>query len=926
MVYNTPIMSFKNVENNIALKQIYDKFKELLDEDLYLKNNLQVIYEDDAFYIKLNNFNDITYTYNKTTRSVDAFDKKGNIINKISIVEPNADYKILMNNYKVSEDMFKGILDVNGEEDIVLQDLLVRATSKLYEVSDIAAKGTLLDRVDVETFVNFIESLPDTVKKGFDTEQFRHSTFFAQKLYNNFNLGDVVSRQSVNPHYSSSFIQNLINSTTYEASTRSVAYDYMDLLFSEDFKLKNLEIRNNPKALVNTLKENGYKLVLGVENKKGHIYIKDITPNTAGAAKVALNNDTVLNNAIVIPYNMYSAMVEQLEYNIYNSHVLKYLRPLIWQYKVWSLIGKIRVPVVNYIDSTIKEIGDTGSVYDTFKHQAKAIKNINEYNKIIKSITGLDAVNIKALEDAGVDVSQFLTDLVGKRKDAIKLCELYNEAYADLSKNINLLDEVNKRIGYTMNKAQAKSMKQAHTLRFTTDNVDFYFKYINTKMTKEEFYTLHEFFTDGPSGGMLKGWQEYYDSFSKTADKKTLYSHYVNFLNFMMKPNSDVERVVRLSEYLALLEQGYTTTSIYSKISKTHFDYSLSNNTLRAVELVKPFTTFRIKNLMYWVSVFEENPRLLMYITKFYNNNWNLDNINPQYNATSLALNYVTESGAINTGVQYQSEDEESKVTTKGLYIKASPSVFDALSILDKPLDTYGFIPPVRIGLELLDATLSDVPEHLIDRYLIENPDTVRLMAKKYIRNAVNSGFKDTNTFEELTYIYQAQHKGVGYLRAKQNIYDEACSGDYSKLKNIDTIKIPKGLIEVYGKRYNMLNQNQLEYTIKGAIKYSYENNIYSNFKNQTSVLEDILRLTPIGSTIYNYEKGIENFKETGNPLLFFSDLFGLYKQHSETNKSIKDNTKYFDKYLYRAPKSKKTYSKKSYKKKVYNIHIKYIN
>jgi hypothetical protein len=253
--------------------------------------------------------------------------------------------------------------------------------------------------------------------------------------------------------------------------------------------------------------------------------------------------------------------------------------------------------------------------------------------------------------------------------------------------------------------------------------------------------------------------------------------------------------------------------------------------------------------------------------------------------------------------------------------------------MLSKPLDTYGLLPPIREGIKLLETVLADVPEHLIDRYLIENPGTNRLAAKKYIRNAVNSGFTDTTTFEELTYIYQTQHKGIGYLRAKQNIYDEACEGDYRKLKDRNTIKVPKGLLEAYGKRYSMLEKSQLEYAIKSAIQYSYENNIYSKFKKQTSVLEDILAFTPIGGTVNNYIKGIENFKETGNPLLFFSDMFGLYKQAAEKNKTQPVKTsnnakKYYKKYLYRESKkaynkrkvyNKKTYPKKTYAKKYYN-------
>jgi hypothetical protein len=141
--------------------------------------------------------------------------------------------------------------------------------------------------------------------------------------------------------------------------------------------------------------------------------------------------------------------------------------------------------------------------------------------------------------------------------------------------------------------------------KITAETTKNYFDSIST-MSKEMYDFVHGFDVDGPSGGQITEFEQYFQHGAEYGN----YGMVIQAINAMMEPNKMIEQISRLAEYIWSIEKGMTSTKAYALIAKTHFDYAIKTDMQRLTELLFPFYTFTMNNIEFWMDAFDRVPAL----------------------------------------------------------------------------------------------------------------------------------------------------------------------------------------------------------------------------------------------------------------------------------------------------------------------------
>ena len=246
-----------------------------------------------------------------------------------------------------------------------------------------------------------------------------------------------------------------------------------------------------------------------------------------------------------------------------------------------------------------------------------------------------------------------------------------NESVAEVAKNqVDALYLLNK-----YNTASSEIIKLSQSKQITIQKaMEEYFS--NTPLLEAGMYKLlDDFLKDGPSAGMTKAWEEFFLENRLGSDAQTLWSEFVHYSSMLMSPNSMVEQINRLAEYLILIKKGYSNTKAFQVIADTHFDYALKTDFEKYLELIFPFYTFSKRNLEYWLDAVDRKPWLMRQIDNFMEPVWNFDS-------------YSKEEYARNRSLQYQITSGNIPLTSSGMTFKFSPSFMDAYNLLTNPVES----------------------------------------------------------------------------------------------------------------------------------------------------------------------------------------------------------------------------------------------
>ena len=509
-------------------------------------------------------------------------------------------------------------------------------------------------------------------------------------------LGDVESRFKHTDYNESDLIlttQKVIEELSGRVQAENV---YLHSLFNKDNPSNFAKLFDgySDKEIIEQLNNTPEFVVVTAQASKetpSGVVVKDIDVYDELACKIARES-----NAIVVTYETYLDMVNTFNFaKAKNSAFLKAWSKCMLVMKV----GHLSNPgtwLRNWIDATIKAAGDVGDVGDTARYQLTATKMIYEYNKILKVIntekrspyhskrevrTHWEAYAAASGTKLTYEEFTFLDEwmqngLSGGESTSMKALRKKQEAYEGINVGLKPTDG-NKNPLYNRN------LVEDLPVRFRDLGEAEVSKYINSvnfrdySISKERFMEIY----NNPELVLSTYEKNDFNAIAMDvirARARALEPAINKFsracstiFNAALSPMSLVEEIVRLGEYLALQDKGYTRNKILQTISASQFNYDLKTIRARKLENVFLYYTFEKSNMIYWLNQLSENPMMLRTLEIL----WGSLSWDPAYD-------YVTDEQDPfnNASLAYMMLNGGIPIGDKGLYLKTSPSFLSALN------------------------------------------------------------------------------------------------------------------------------------------------------------------------------------------------------------------------------------------------------
>ena len=509
-------------------------------------------------------------------------------------------------------------------------------------------------------------------------------------------LGDVESRFKHTDYNESDLIlttQKVIEELSGRVQAENV---YLHSLFNKDNPSNFAKLFDgySDKEIIEQLNNTPEFVVVTAQASKetpSGVVVKDIDVYDELACKIARES-----NAIVVTYETYLDMVNTFNFaKAKNSAFLKAWSKCMLVMKV----GHLSNPgtwLRNWIDATIKAAGDVGDVGNTARYQLTATKMIHEYNKILKVIntekrspyhskrevrTHWEAYAAASGTKLTYEEFTFLDEwmqngLSGGESTSMKALRKKQEAYEGINVGLKPTDG-NKNPLYNRN------LVEDLPVRFRDLGEAEVSKYINSvnfrnySISKERFMEIY----NNPELVLSTYEKNDFNAIAMDiirARARALEPAINKFsracstiFNAALSPMSLVEEIVRLGEYLALQDKGYTRNKILQTISASQFNYDLKTIRARKLENVFLYYTFEKSNMIYWLNQLSENPMMLRTLEIL----WGSLSWDPAYD-------YVTDEQDPfnNASLAYMMLNGGIPIGDKGLYLKTSPSFLSALN------------------------------------------------------------------------------------------------------------------------------------------------------------------------------------------------------------------------------------------------------
>ena len=509
-------------------------------------------------------------------------------------------------------------------------------------------------------------------------------------------LGDVESRFKHTDYNESDLIlttQKVIEELSGRVQAENV---YLHSLFNKDNPSNFAKLFDgySDKEIIEQLKNTPEFVVVSAQASKetpSGVVVKDIDVYDELACKIARES-----NAIVVTYETYLDMVNTFNFaKAKNSAFLKAWSKCMLVMKV----GHLSNPgtwLRNWIDATIKAAGDVGDVGNTARYQLTATKMIHEYNKILKVIntekrspyhskrevrTHWEAYAAASGTKLTYEEFTFLDEwmqngLSGGESTSMKALRKKQEAYEGVNVGLKPTDG-NKNPLYNRN------LVEDLPVRFRDLGEAEVSKYINSVNFRDYSISKERFMEIYNNPELVLSTYEKNDFNAIAMDiiraRARALEPVINkfsracstIFNAALSPMSLVEEIVRLGEYLALQDKGYTRNKILQTISASQFNYDLKTIRARKLENVFLYYTFEKSNMIYWLNQLSENPMMLRTLEIL----WGSLSWDPAYD-------YVTDEQDPfnNASLAYMMLNGGIPIGDKGLYLKTSPSFLSALN------------------------------------------------------------------------------------------------------------------------------------------------------------------------------------------------------------------------------------------------------
>lgn len=524
------------------------------------------------------------------------------------------------------------------------------------------------------------------LNKAMDLEYTCNERFWHNANYDMTLLGGINNRWKVGNQNDSDYLlatrQTLRESAKKAQAERLFvdgifgAQEHMSIkdVFPEDMLDEDIveAFRNNDDMVCVALRESG-------STESGfRVTALDVTTKAGVAA--AKNEKTV-----VVPYSMYTTLVETVNQGKAYTGFLKLYSKVLHTYKVGYLFSP-GTWVRNFIDATMKAVGDTGDPTGLMKNYISSAQLLRKYKNATKKIGQQRGINHNTLADIermwdtfGFDMTfeqyKFLDEWMqrsesGGESSVLKLVKEHRKGMDGFKQRARKANDGKDLIGSSLSTFETLPEEEARKMFRKADLST------DTYMTEDEFADIFSKRVVADDAKRIE-----YENIAKAVMegertyKYDLASAYQTVSDQMLRPMSAVEEMVRLGEYMTLEQQGFTESQIFKKITDSQFNYDLKSPIARTLELVVPFYSFMHDNMIYWCKSVSENPRMLRYIEKIWGElSWDFSDYEPEEIISNYSLQEAMLSGNIPIG-------------NSGFMFKAKPSFMDAFNISYKPLE-----------------------------------------------------------------------------------------------------------------------------------------------------------------------------------------------------------------------------------------------
>jgi hypothetical protein len=239
---------------------------------------------------------------------------------------------------------------------------------------------------------------------------------------------------------------------------------------------------------------------------------------------------------------------------------------------------------------------------------------------------------------------------------------------------------------------------------FITGNIlRAYFKEPANAGRLDMFKLIHTFINEGPSAGLAKSQAQLVEDMSKAMrDDEHFIRRAARWLTWknwftrpIMKANSVIEQVARLSKFTWELSHGETFQDAVAAVIKTHFDYKTKSIAQLYLELFVPFATFTIENIKFWFEMMTKHGWVAGIMRDIYTPFMDIDGYSQYELNNNRSLQYAILNGSM-------------RLNDDGLVLKLGPSMLDALNTMTDPANSLlnRVIVPLRIPASGIIATL----------------------------------------------------------------------------------------------------------------------------------------------------------------------------------------------------------------------------
>ena len=597
----------------------------------------------------------------------------------------------------------------NDLEDVVPELLrkIDEARRHMIQLADDARSSTM-EKLDVGALRMVDETLIELPDDMIKIETLMRNRRFEGNMFNHSILGSIDNRRVWMPFASFNPAKTMFHAAELLHKRIDAQTQYTMLLtghhMSVDEMLENMTetelfqyLKNAPDLQLGFLqkhKKMGYKLSQAIVNSE-----KDLAfARQAGA--------------VILPRDTYVKAYDIINRNRVPEGFFKWVeKTLVYPFKFGWLAWNYGTAFRNLIDSTAKNMAATGDLRilrDTVYMTAQYFK----YKSVVQEITQLtgkhrisfdQAVN-KYFSSANPGMEREMFQLIDEFKksgsssgmtkefmkyfgDSVdKLYRRVDEEFSGLTKKEfrELMYMDNDAARGFLNKRFGPGAERTEQIMAAKDDLYYYkrayamFKhYYGQDLTVDDLvrYLKRE------DQGYIP--QEHRQTFEmlleKTKDfqlKQSLFekvTHHPIVDNAMIW-NAGIEEVTRLSMYKYLREEGHNMAESTAKLIETHFDYGHKSQWMMYLEMLMPFSTFRLNSLIFWTEHMGNSPQLLEIVADYWRSAADVDE-------------YDIEDVMIRRGVQYQMMAGNIVLDREtGFTIKATPSVMDTMAFYADPL------------------------------------------------------------------------------------------------------------------------------------------------------------------------------------------------------------------------------------------------